>query len=827
MEATIQSNQMDVDKEEERPNPEVSNLPQERHIWRMPELPPIPQGLNHLQVAAVEIYQSQYKNWFRAAKEEEWEICPSLWQGAMNSYLRIKSFLGQEKTIELLGGWSLLSCKNKVKKLKNWLKNQSLLSIYQKKELEMTPALETEGPVGSTSSKPAPEVSKDKPKVPQTLPTRVQDSQIGAFSHGQCVQYGQDSYGIYSQGAGKDEQNISTQIIDEIHFVQSNIDVNIGNLDAKLTQITLDINDLKKNDKQSAEKHKSVITTLKILTNTCDRIESKYQAQIDKMEDLSILNINDQLKILKDHVLAIAENTNQFATHLAKSDSERQKLKNEIIANVEQIHKNYEPHMPRHSTPLTLKNILLKENITAFFEVTKTHTHLPQYSEDCHNLINIQDARMCKTKPARGKSYMAGASCITSILMNGIEAKVNLDTGAFCTCVGKDYLQVILPEWENHLLPIEGVQFSSSSNNMYPLGILDTNIVFPHPTGSIRMKKDIVLIDNCTSQHINLENDYLNLYGIYINNHKDRYFKIGDNKRQKFSFSNMPKQISVVSSLEDTYKGEFVSNQLVEAKINPSLSPKMRNELIDVLYTYNNAFSSDNEPVGAIKGNEVDITVNIDRPYPSVLSRPAYPASPRAREALEKHIQELIQLGVLRKLGNNEEVEVKTPVIIAWHNEKSRMVGDFRELNTYTVPDRYPIPRIQETLTQLSKSKYITSMDALKGFHQNVLTPKAKKLLRIITHCGIYEYLKMPFGIKNAPSHYQRMMNTIFPTELSEGWLIIYIDDIIICSDSWSLHLERLSRVLHKVAGVNMKISLKKCNFFSKNSKHYNMLFLV
>ncbi|MBW0509470.1 hypothetical protein O181_049185 [Austropuccinia psidii MF-1] len=71
----------------------------------------------------------------------------------------------------------------------------------------------------------------------------------------------------------------------------------------------------------------------------------------------------------------------------------------------------------------------------------------------------------------------------------------------------------------------------------------------------------------------------------------------------------------------------------------------------------------------------------------------------------------------------------------------------------------------------------------------------------------------MPFGIKNSPSHYQRMMNTIFPTELSEGWLIIYIDDIIICSDSWCLYLERLARVLHKVAEVNMKISLKKCNF--------------
>ncbi|MBW0578976.1 hypothetical protein O181_118691 [Austropuccinia psidii MF-1] len=230
----------------------------------------------------------------------------------------------------------------------------------------MTPSLETKGPVASTSSRSvqqkaqrtseeterSQEPSKKwqrQSQLGQTLPTRVQDSQIGAFSHGQCVQYGQDSHRISSQGEGNDEQNISTQIVDEIHFVQSTIDVKIGKLDAKLTKIEFDINDLKKNDKQSAEMHNYVITTVEILSNTCDRIKSKYQAQIDEMEDISIFNINDQLKILKDHVLQITENTNQFATHL-ELYSERQKLKNEIIANVEQIHKNYEPHMPRHST---------------------------------------------------------------------------------------------------------------------------------------------------------------------------------------------------------------------------------------------------------------------------------------------------------------------------------------------------------------------------------------------------------------------------------------------------------------------------------------------
>ncbi|MBW0548020.1 hypothetical protein O181_087735 [Austropuccinia psidii MF-1] len=188
------------------------------------------------------------------------------------------------------------------------------------------------------------------------------------------------------------------------------------------------------------------------------------------------------------------------------------------------------------------------ENITAFFEVTEVHTHLPQYSEDCHNLINIQDSIMCNTKPARGKGYTSGASCVTSILMNDSEAKVNLNTGAFCTCVVKDHLQTILPGWKNHLLPIEGVQFSCASNNMYPLGILDTNLVFPHPAGSVRVKTEIVIMENCTSQQIIFGNDYLSLYGIDINNHKDRYFTIGGNKRQKFAFSKMPKQISIVSS---------------------------------------------------------------------------------------------------------------------------------------------------------------------------------------------------------------------------------------------------------------------------------------
>ncbi|MBW0555490.1 hypothetical protein O181_095205 [Austropuccinia psidii MF-1] len=110
-------------------------------------------------------------------------------------------------------------------------------------------------------------------------------------------------------------------------------------------------------------------------------------------------------------------------------------------------------------------------------------------------------------------------------------------------------------------------------------------------------------------------------------------------------------------------------------------------------------------------------------------------------------------------------------------------------------------------------------MDALKGFHQNVVTPRARKYLRIIVDCGVYEYLRMPFGINNEPSHFQRIMNEILPKEPLEGWLIFYIDDIIVCSKTWEEHMYRLLRVLTKFQSANMKISLRKCHFEFKELK--------
>ncbi|MBW0514147.1 hypothetical protein O181_053862 [Austropuccinia psidii MF-1] len=195
-------------------------------------------------------------------------------------------------------------------------------------------------------------------------------------------------------------------------------------------------------------------------------------------------------------------------------------------------------------------------------------------------LIHVQDAKMQKTKPASGKNYTAGASCITNIVINNRESKLHLDSGAFCTCVGKDYLDRIYTNWKENFIPIEGIKFSSPSQDMHPLVIFESAMILPHPEGSIRLKVEFVVMNNCTSQHFILGNDYRNIYGININNHKDRYFTTGENKRQKFAFPPEKREITVIRQVKNVNKEIFVSDQLIEAQISTELTLEMKEDLI-------------------------------------------------------------------------------------------------------------------------------------------------------------------------------------------------------------------------------------------------------
>ncbi|MBW0479819.1 hypothetical protein O181_019534 [Austropuccinia psidii MF-1] len=167
-----------------------------------------------------------------------------------------------------------------------------------------------------------------------------------------------------------------------------------------------------------------------------------------------------------------------------------------------------------------------------------------------------------------------------------------------------------------------------------------------------------------------------------------------------------------------------------------------------------------------------------------MLRRPPYPASLETREEIEKHINELLDMDVIRRIGHNEIVEITTPVLITWHDGSYRLCGDFRALENYTKADRYPIPRIPHALDKLAKAKYTPKFNCMRHFHQNGVKPNSIKLIRIICHN------RMPFGIKNAPAHFQRMMDTIFQEEILEGLMVVYIDDIMIYLETWEDHVQ-------------------------------------
>ncbi|MBW0561868.1 hypothetical protein O181_101583, partial [Austropuccinia psidii MF-1] len=125
------------------------------------------------------------------------------------------------------------------------------------------------------------------------------------------------------------------------------------------------------------------------------------------------------------------------------------------------------------------------------------------------------------------------------------------------------------------------------------------------------------------------------------------------------------------SSSQKGHRLDYGRSQLVTEGQGLHLTDSKENELSALLYDRREAFASEKEPLGAIIGYEVDNILNIERPYPPLLRRPAFPASLKSREALEIHIKELLDLGVIRKVGHNEEVEITKPVIVECNNEKT------------------------------------------------------------------------------------------------------------------------------------------------------------
>ena len=139
-----------------------------------------------------------------------------------------------------------------------------------------------------------------------------------------------------------------------------------------------------------------------------------------------------------------------------------------------------------------------------------------------------------------------------------------------------------------------------------------------------------------------------------------------------------------------------------------------------------------------------------------------------------------------------------------------RLCTDYRRVNAATQPDPYPLPRIDDLIDTVGQSRFISKIDLLKGYHQIPLTDNAQLISAFITPFGLYHYRVMPFGMRNSPATFQRIMNYLF--QGLEG-VQVYLDDIIIFSDTWPQHIDRLVSVLRKLRDAHLTIKLAKTSF--------------
>jgi hypothetical protein len=185
-----------------------------------------------------------------------------------------------------------------------------------------------------------------------------------------------------------------------------------------------------------------------------------------------------------------------------------------------------------------------------------------------------------------------------------------------------------------------------------------------------------------------------------------------------------------------------------------------------------------------------------------------YRYSPKTKEFIKTTVEGLMSNGLITKSTSPWSF----PVVVAIKNDKMRFCVDYSKLSEKVIKDSFPLPRIDDTFDHLSRAKYFTVVDAASGFWQVPIKEEDKEKLAFCTPFGNYQWNVMPFGFTNAPAIYQRAMNETLDGSLFINALV-YIDDIIIFSESFDQHLKDIEEVFSKLETFGWKLKLKKCRF--------------
>ena len=184
-----------------------------------------------------------------------------------------------------------------------------------------------------------------------------------------------------------------------------------------------------------------------------------------------------------------------------------------------------------------------------------------------------------------------------------------------------------------------------------------------------------------------------------------------------------------------------------------------------------------------------------------------YRVNPIKLQFLRKEIEYMLQHGIIEP----SQSEWSSPCILVPKKDGTyRFCTDFRKVNLVTKTDSFPIPRVEDCIDRIGYAKYMSKLDLLKGYWQVPLTPRAKEISAFVTPDGFFQYKVMPFGMKNAPATFQRMINKI--TANFEG-CEAYIDDVIVFGNTWKQHLERLCELFRRLRTAKLTVNLVKSDF--------------
>lgn len=466
----------------------------------------------------------------------------------------------------------------------------------------------------------------------------------------------------------------------------------------------------------------------------------------------------------------------------------------------------------------------------------EVHVITLDYEAECKdlsiNLVALQDNIQDAEKMEDSSSLQNYCPLKCSAMVNDKTATMVMDTGAGGSVVSCSYLQGIDSDWESKISVINMGSWKGYGSTLQPRGIYTTGVVFINPRGNLRCQMSFVVMDN-----VNLLNYFIiginniRVYGIKINVCQE-FFTIEKNIKRHFSLQCFKTPAKINSFAMESVDE---SSTLAQPDIGigkPTLAPKgfkeglqMANwddalglddkeEILKVIHQFPMVFAHGQRQLGSVNTDLFDINLTVDDDkHPPCLQKKAYPASPQRKKDIEANLKELLDHGVIEPVEFTPRNAIVSPVFVGYQGDKARLCGDFRALNDYNVSDIYAIPQIDSVLHNLKGAKRISVLDGVKGYHQLCCTDRASNYLHIITHCGVYKYKRMPFGPKNGPSAFQRLMDRTFTKEIREGWLSVYIDDIIVHSDSNVAHVDHLRQVFTKLEEINMTLSFKKCRF--------------